>query len=99
MCLQLLHIRQNPQCEGYNQNRIIFNSKAPSPGRVFYTIRRVGDKYVMDGGSVQGITDGAEFAVYTDRDWFPEIHPLGILVVLETHAFSTVLVVIPRATR
>ena len=53
----------------------------------------------MDAGSVQGITDGAEFAVYTDRDWFPEMHPLGILVVLETRAFSTVLGVIPGATR
>jgi hypothetical protein len=53
----------------------------------------------MDAGSAQGITDGAEFTVYMDRDSLPETPPLGKLVVLETCAFSTILDVNSDATR
>jgi len=95
----ICHFRQNPQCEGYNQNRIIFDSKAPSPGRVFYTVHRDSVKYTMDAGSVHGITDGAEFAVYEYRDWPPKMPPLGTLVVLKTSAFSASMDVIPSTPR
>jgi len=90
---------QNPQCEGYYQDRIIFNSKAPSPRRVLYNVYWESEKYIMDAGSAHGITDGAEFVVFKDREMSPEIPPLGILVVLETRAFSTTLDVVEGVTR
>jgi hypothetical protein len=83
--------RQNPQCEGVNQGRILFNAKAPSIGRVFYEVRMESDKYVMYAGAAHGINNGAEFAVYKDRETPPKMSPFGTLVVKETGAFITTM--------
>ncbi|KAA1472305.1 hypothetical protein DENSPDRAFT_897123 [Dentipellis sp. KUC8613] len=80
---------QNPQCEGVNAERILFNARAPSRGRVLHKIRIKGDKYAMDAGAAHGVTEGAEFTVYRDRDDLDT--PLGVLTVLQTAAFSSVL--------
>ena len=83
--------RQNPQCEGVNQRRILFNAKAPSIGRVFYEVRMESDKYVMYAGAAHGINNGAEFAVYKDRETPLKTPPFGTLVVKETGAFTTTM--------
>ena len=83
--------RQNPQCEGANQGRILFNAKAPSTGRVCYIVRKQGDKYVLDAGAAHGITDGAEFAVYENQEWLAKTPALGILVVAEARPFATTM--------
>ncbi|KAA1472278.1 hypothetical protein DENSPDRAFT_171259 [Dentipellis sp. KUC8613] len=80
---------QNPQCEGVNAERILFNARAPARGRVLHKVRMKGDKYAMDAGAAHGVTEGAEFTVYKDRDDLDT--PLGTLIVLETAAFSSVL--------
>lgn len=72
----------------------MFNSKAPSPGRVFYTVHMDCDRYILDAGSAHGVTDGAEFAVYGHRDWPPKTPPLGTLVVVDTSAFSASMFVL-----
>lgn len=80
--------RQNPQCEGVNQARILFNAKAPSTGRVFYGVHKEGDQYVLDAGAAHGINRGAEFAVYSDRLSSPKTSPLGNLAVKEVGPFT-----------
>ena len=83
-------IRQNPQCEGVNQNRIIFNGKASGKRVVYYKIRKLeGETYMMpDAGEAAGITVGAEFEVYQDIN---SGHLLGTVVASEISAFSTML--------
>lgn len=72
---------QNPQCEGVNRNRILFNSKAPSSGRICFRISMEGSKYTLQAGSVHGVTTGAEFTVYKDNPSIIDSTPLGVLVV------------------
>ncbi|TFY66007.1 hypothetical protein EVG20_g5083 [Dentipellis fragilis] len=88
---------QSPQCEGVNAERILFNARAPARGRVLHKIRMKGDKYDMDAGAAHGITEGAEFTVYKDRDDLDT--PLGTLIVLQMAAFSSVLDVLPYGDR
>ncbi|KAF9240013.1 hypothetical protein BU15DRAFT_61646 [Melanogaster broomeanus] len=83
--------RQNPQCEGFFQERTIFHSKAPSQQRVLYKIRREGDKLVMDAGAAHGIVNMAHFAVYRDRESTLEGTQLGTVVALHVDPFTTTL--------
>jgi hypothetical protein len=82
-------LSQNPQCGGYHQDRILFNSKAPNQGPVFYSVRSNDDLYIINIGAAHGITEKAEFTVYQDPDWPPKTSPLGVIVALKTTAFST----------
>ncbi|KIJ27950.1 hypothetical protein M422DRAFT_71496 [Sphaerobolus stellatus SS14] len=59
---------QNPQCEGVNRDRILFNAKAPNSGRFFYTVSFDGGEFVMEAGTAHGLTDGAEFTIYKEQD-------------------------------
>ena len=90
--------RQNPQCEGVHQTRILFNAKAPSLGRTFYTVWKEGEKYVLGAGAAHGITDGAEFDVYKDREWPIRSSPMGTLIAGETGAFTTTMVLPSNTT-
>ncbi|KAA1472307.1 hypothetical protein DENSPDRAFT_173021 [Dentipellis sp. KUC8613] len=82
---------QNPQCEGFHADRIMFDAKVSSPGRVLHKVRLHEGQYVMAAGEAHGITDGAEFAVYKNRDFTSTTAPLGTLVARETAAFSSIL--------
>jgi len=82
---------QNPQCEGVNQNRILFNARVRSPGRVWYNVSNVDGAYVMEGGTARGITDGAEFTIYKNQEFLTRASPLGVLVAKEVTAFTTTL--------
>jgi len=42
---------QNPQCEGYNQNRILFESEAPDQNHISYDVRGDEKQYVEDYAS------------------------------------------------
>ncbi|TFY62831.1 hypothetical protein EVG20_g6557 [Dentipellis fragilis] len=61
------------------------------PGRVLHKVRLHDNQYVMAAGEAHGITDGAEFAIYKDRDFTSSTTPLGTLVARETAAFSSIL--------
>ena len=70
----------------------MFNSKAPSQGRVLFDVRLDGTEYVMDAGAAHGITDGAEFAVYKDKDSASITSPpLCTLIVLQASAFTSTM--------
>lgn len=64
---------QNPQCEGVNQQRLLFNGKVLPPFSIGYTIGfQKHDKHskpaelALEAASAEGITLGAQFAVYND---------------------------------
>ncbi|KAF5331748.1 hypothetical protein D9758_017194 [Tetrapyrgos nigripes] len=62
---------QNPQCEGVHQDRVLFNSKVPSPRCELYPVKRSVDKpghFMLQAGEAHGITAGAEFDIYSDKD-------------------------------
>ncbi|KIM78109.1 hypothetical protein PILCRDRAFT_603746 [Piloderma croceum F 1598] len=85
---------QNPQCEGFHHDRIFFNAKAPTAGRVSYPVHLEDGEYIMDAGSAHGISKGAEFTIFKDRDSILTSPPLGILEVADQEdisSFSTTL--------
>ncbi|KDR74072.1 hypothetical protein GALMADRAFT_227766 [Galerina marginata CBS 339.88] len=86
--------RQDPQVEGDNRHRIIFNSSSLPSDVVTYTVRRHDGIYTMNAGAVHAISKGAQFTVYRDRASLLAGRALGILQVAhDTHikSFSTTL--------
>ena len=81
--------RQNPQCEGINRSRFVFDAKAQSKRRHLHVVRN-GDKgYVMDAGAAHGVTEGAIFEVYKDKHI--DSPTLGTMKTSVPGPFSTVL--------
>jgi hypothetical protein len=83
--------RQNPQCIGIHRDRILFDAKAPSQNRHLYAVRESDKGYVMDAGSARGVTEGAIFEVYKDRDPDSTTAPLEAMKASAPGLFSTVL--------
>ena len=84
-------IRQNPQCEGINLNRRLFNLNVSDEQTHagFYKISKSkGETYVIDAGEAAGITVGAEFEVYQDHN---STRSLGTVVADKLSDFSTTL--------
>ena len=48
---------------------------------MLYTIHKENTKYTLDAGSAHGISNGAEFSIYQERD--QKIPPMGRLIVVE----------------
>ena len=59
-------VSQNPQVEGVNQHRHIFDSTVPSPAHPSYLARYDSGSglVLLNAGTAHGITIGAEFAFY-----------------------------------
>ncbi|KAF8974725.1 caspase domain-containing protein [Flammula alnicola] len=98
--------KQNPQIEGINQHRFIFNSKGrPSVGTVYEVTPGKNGEYTMNAGIAHAISEGAEFTVYQDRKALlqgSQASPLGVLrvgIAKSIKAFSTTLTLSPEATR
>jgi hypothetical protein len=81
--------RQNPQCEGANRGRIVFDGKAPSKRRHLYGVRKGGKGYVMDGGAAHGVAKGAIFELY--KDMHIDSPTLGTMKASSPGPFSTIL--------
>ncbi|QRW06100.1 ICE-like protease (caspase) p20 domain protein [Ceratobasidium sp. AG-Ba] len=66
-CIQRLPIlqKQNPQCEGYNKERIFFNAKVPGANRKLISVRSNEKECKLQAGVAQNITTGAVFAIYS----------------------------------
>ncbi|KAG8848339.1 hypothetical protein FRC20_002551, partial [Serendipita sp. 405] len=88
---------QNPQCEGFNQDRILFNSKVPSQNRQLFRVQMEDNRFVLRAGSAHGVTPGAVFSVYKDRDSAitdpGAEHSIGSLTASDPDAFSTTMIV------
>ncbi|RXW16207.1 hypothetical protein EST38_g9645, partial [Candolleomyces aberdarensis] len=86
---------QNPQCEGYHRNRILFDSKVrlPTSRHNIYEVNLEKKKYILQGGRAHGITDGAEFTLYRNREVALVEEPLGVMFAREDNInpFTTIL--------
>ncbi|KAH9477069.1 hypothetical protein JR316_0010985 [Psilocybe cubensis] len=82
---------QNPQCEGVNQNRTLFNSMVLAPQRLCFDVT-IGDsgKIILAGGAVHGIMQDAEFAIFKNAESIPHT-PLGVCEVDTLSPFSATL--------
>ncbi|KAF8961631.1 caspase domain-containing protein [Flammula alnicola] len=81
---------QNPQCEGHDQNRYLFDAKVAAVDRLCFNIALVEGRFVLDAGSIHGITKGAEFAVHPSTELAFKT-PLGTLIVETLGPFSATL--------
>jgi hypothetical protein len=83
-----IFFRQNPQCEGHFQDRLLFDGKVLLP-RKDYPIRYDNDtsKYTLGAGDAHGIALNAEFTAYSDPDEL--LNPLGTFVVEKLLPFES----------
>ncbi|PPQ91585.1 hypothetical protein CVT25_012528 [Psilocybe cyanescens] len=95
--------QQNPQCEGFNKHRFLFNTRFSRTLRPHYkiefkepdqtssagkvtTVRRL----ILDAGSAHGITIGAHFSIYSQKD--ASYENIGETAIVESlNAFSAVM--------
>ncbi|KDR69768.1 hypothetical protein GALMADRAFT_77119 [Galerina marginata CBS 339.88] len=83
-------VAQNPQLEGNNRDRYIFNAKARAPVRYSYKIHSESPgKYTLFAGAADGVCHGAEYTVYEDHDSIFEEPPLSVMVVTDIEPFKT----------
>ncbi|KIJ46670.1 hypothetical protein M422DRAFT_778371, partial [Sphaerobolus stellatus SS14] len=78
---------QNPQCEGVNRDRILFNLQPP-PAKVHYSISKYNHQYILAAGEIHGVSKEDEFTMFRDR---VSNIPQGVLKVQSLRAFSAVL--------
>jgi len=86
-------ISQNPQVEGTNQHRYIFDLKVPSPARPSYLARHNSDSglVLLNAGTAHGVNLGAEFAFYPTHDPHPFGNPLRTFIVDNSASFFSTL--------
>jgi hypothetical protein len=91
--LMTLIISQNPQVEGINQHRYIFNSKVPPPPRPSYLARYDSDYgiFLLNAGTAHGVTLGAEFVFRAAQDAHPPGKLLHTFVVNNSASFFSTL--------
>ncbi|CCM00513.1 uncharacterized protein FIBRA_02547 [Fibroporia radiculosa] len=90
--------KQNPQCEGVNQSRILFNARAADQRPLLYKIRKDGNQYLMSAGAAHGVAAEAQFAVY--RDWNSSLkgESLGTVTARLPGPFHTILDAFPKGS-
>ena len=86
-------VSQNPQVEGVNQHRYIFDSKVPPPGRSAYLARYYSDSglVILNAGTAHGVTIGAEFAFYATQDSHASGKALHTFIVKTSASFVSIL--------
>ncbi|KAG6901492.1 hypothetical protein C0995_011170 [Termitomyces sp. Mi166 len=80
---------QNPQCEGVNRNRLLFDSKVHNPYVTLYHVRPTPGKpnqCTLEAGEAHGVTKGAEFVIYSDTLMTSAV---GSVVAVNTAPFTT----------
>ncbi|QRV91998.1 ICE-like protease (caspase) p20 domain protein [Ceratobasidium sp. AG-Ba] len=85
-CIQRLPTlqKQNPQCEGYNKERVFFSAKVPGANRKLISVRSNEKECKLQAGVAQNITTGALFAIYnTDLANPSKDIPLGHMRVVK----------------
>jgi len=63
-----LHSRQNPQCEGDEQHRYVFNAKVPYRPRITYTGLIQSDVLALKAGYAHGITPGSRLLIWKNLE-------------------------------
>jgi hypothetical protein len=86
-------VSQNPQVEGVNQHRHIFDSKVPSPAHPSYLARYDSDSgfVLLNAGTAHGVTLGTEFAFYAANDSHASGKALHTFIVNNSSSFFSTL--------
>ncbi|RXW11756.1 hypothetical protein EST38_g14099 [Candolleomyces aberdarensis] len=84
---------QNPQCEGYHKNRILFDKQVRATKFFAFEVNLVDKSYILEAGRAHGITENSEFTLFRNRDvvFKPGEAPLAVMKAKKIHAFTTVL--------
>ncbi|KAF8970602.1 hypothetical protein BDZ97DRAFT_1790076 [Flammula alnicola] len=85
---------QNPQCEGINQHRYLFDGKVapPSPASFICRYDEMLGKIIIDAGTAHGVSKGTEFGIYHQRDLTSRL-PLGTLTADKVTSYSSVVTI------
>ncbi|KAF8970573.1 caspase domain-containing protein [Flammula alnicola] len=77
---------QNPQCEGFNRHRLIFDGYMPPYQGIFFAVRRDSESNTLTlmAGSAHGFIKGDEFTVYGGNLKDSKEKPLGILCITKS---------------
>ena len=87
-----LNFRQNPQLEGDNKHRIVFNSKVAEWVYTSYTMcLDDSGQYILNTGAVDGVCSDAAFTIYADHGGFPRGPNLGVMVPDEVETLRTIM--------
>ncbi|VDB86215.1 unnamed protein product [Peniophora sp. CBMAI 1063] len=76
--------RLRPLCEGVDTDRHLFSIRGREHGRVAFQIGVDEDRYTLSGGTVQGVADDTEFAVYPSPDYMAGDTPLALMITANT---------------
>ncbi|KAG9121488.1 hypothetical protein FRC07_002546, partial [Ceratobasidium sp. 392] len=86
-------IQQNPQCEGENKTRILFNNKLAGASPIMTRVEIDEDIIKLHAGFAQGVTKGARFDIYQHHLNDPMSNPclatLEVTAVLNFHSVLT----------
>lgn len=88
--------RQNPQCEGRNQGRLLFDSRPAAHAPFVCNIEEKQKQWVLDAGEAQGIVAGAKFTIF-DRSKVPSNQGTTVEVI-QALPFSSVVKPIATAS-
>ncbi|KIM41992.1 hypothetical protein M413DRAFT_142447 [Hebeloma cylindrosporum] len=88
---------QNPQCEGANQKRYLFNSRVSTHTRTSFKVALQQGQFILEAGAIAGIAQDTEFTVHTTADSLFR-NSLGTLVVEKLGPFSATLKLPPGAS-
>ncbi|CAG8685517.1 5092_t:CDS:2, partial [Acaulospora colombiana] len=86
--LPTLH-KQTPRCEGDNRGRYFFDTQAPARDNSFFEVQMEGNDLVVKAGTVHGIDNMTEFALYQRRD--KNSAPIGYFTVRNVKVSSSTL--------
>ncbi|QRV92056.1 ICE-like protease (caspase) p20 domain protein [Ceratobasidium sp. AG-Ba] len=83
--------RQNPQCEGLHNSRIIFEGKLAGASPSMTKVKVDGSTLRLQAGVAQGVTQGARFEVYQHHLMDPSNPCLAVLEVTAAETFHSIL--------
>ncbi|KAJ2926834.1 hypothetical protein H1R20_g10256, partial [Candolleomyces eurysporus] len=93
LCRRSVQDTPHRWCEGFYRNRILFDAKVRPPTRQSYEVKLDKRKYILEAGRAHGVTDGAEFTLYRNREVVLSEEPLGVMIAKEQNIkpFATAL--------
>ncbi|KZV62801.1 hypothetical protein PENSPDRAFT_758453 [Peniophora sp. CONT] len=84
-----------PQYVGHGGDRLLFSAR--ELGRTVYQLSHDGDRYILGTGAVQGVSEGAQFAIYPSPYFAVDETPVAQMIATVVQPFSAQLVFTPSS--
>ncbi|VDC07258.1 unnamed protein product [Peniophora sp. CBMAI 1063] len=78
---------QNPQCEGYHTDRVLFTAIAPTRGRMVHRVSYHDGSYTIQAGTIHGVTHNSKFSIHSHPN--DSLRPLATMRALSVSSFYT----------